>query len=118
MNNPLAEVSATVHSAPDAVASLLIGQLRPQARGHHGDVEVDHTRHHIIVQGGWWYRGEYTVYPDPAGSRIIYRVYNVARPARWAVPLVDRFFIGFRHRAQKEFTALIDQIAGEARARG
>jgi hypothetical protein len=58
------------------------------------------------------------VQPGPAGSRIIHRVYHVARQMRWAVPLANRFFIGFRRRTEECFTAFIEQIAREAGAHG
>ena len=47
------------------------------------------------MQGGWWYRGEYELTPELAGTRVTHRVFNVAKASRWAVPLANRFFIGF-----------------------
>jgi hypothetical protein len=53
-------------------------------------VEVDPTRRALAVQGHWWYRGIHTVTPHPRGSRLDYRVHNVASWGRWMVPLMQR----------------------------
>jgi hypothetical protein len=54
------------------------------------NVEVDQREHMLAVQGNWWYCGVYTVRPCPDGSRLEYRVHNVATYLRWAVPLMQR----------------------------
>ena len=61
-------------------------------------IEVDRAQGTIAVQGGWWYRGEYTVTPteDGTGGLVALSVYNVAGAgSRWAVPLANGFFRGF-----------------------
>src|SRR4051812_30171658 len=65
---------------PYAGATVTGGPDRFQVRGTPGTgtVEVDREAGTFAVQGGWWYRGEYAVEPDPAGARVTYRVYNVA----------------------------------------
>lgn len=36
----------------------------------------------VIVQGGWWYRAEYRIIPDDAGSRVEHALLNVAKTGR------------------------------------
>lgn len=51
-------------------------------------VAVDHARRTVATWGDWWYRGETTLEPHPRGTRLVYRVYNIAQTQRWMVPLV------------------------------
>lgn len=101
--NPMIELTAVVAAAPDAVLLRLVEVVR-EAGG--GRVEVDHDRRLVAVQGGWWYRGEYQADPADGGTRLTHRVRNVASRARWAVPLANRLFIGYRARTEQNFAAL------------
>ncbi|MBE1589081.1 hypothetical protein ACFPOI_34785 [Nonomuraea angiospora] len=58
--------------------------------------------HRLAYQGGWWYRGEWSVTADPEGTRLVHRVYDVAGN-HWAVALANRLFIGFRERTRRSF---------------
>lgn len=58
-------------------------------------VDVDRRTNTIGMQGHWWYRGEYSLTAEPPGTRVTYRVFNVAPRGRWAVPLANRLFIGY-----------------------
>jgi hypothetical protein len=78
------------------------------------DVQESPGRAVFAYQGGWWYRGETTVEPDPAGVRVTSRIYNVADRARWAVPLANRFFIGARARYAQAFEVGLRQLEAEA----
>jgi hypothetical protein len=61
------------------------------ATAGHVTLKADTARRSIAIEGRWWYRGVFTVDPDPAGSRVRYEVYNAASLAtRWMVPLVAR----------------------------
>ena len=55
--------------------------------GKHGEgrihLEVDKNRHHVAVQGEWWYRGVYTLTPHTRGCLLVYLVYNVAPGVSW-----------------------------------
>jgi hypothetical protein len=100
------EIAGVVEAPVDHVARLVL-----DARPHNGDggtVEVDHVNRTVAVQGGWWYRGEYSLERHHKGTRIVHRVYNVAQRGRWAVPLANKFFIGFRDRTRTRFA---DQLA-------
>ena len=114
MSEPLIQVSALVPAAPEAVVDLLLDRVAEPAQERGGEVSIDRNRHQVVVWGEWWYRGGYTVDPDPAGSRITHQVDNAAREARWAVPLANRLFIGFHRRTEESFAALVDGIGEEA----
>jgi hypothetical protein len=101
---------------PYAGATVAGGPDRFQVRGASGTgtVEVDRDAGTFAVQGGWWYRGEYTVEPDPAGARVTHRVYNVAGAlSRWMVPLANRGFIGFGDATERELRQLTSRIQAE-----
>ncbi|NUR91770.1 MAG: hypothetical protein HOY71_47490 [Nonomuraea sp.] len=72
---------------------------------------VEKSGHTVAYQGGWWYRGEWSVLAHPEGARLVHRVYNVARRGRWGVPLANRFFIGFDRRTREGFAAGLDRMA-------
>jgi hypothetical protein len=65
--------------------------------------------HSLAYQGGWWYRGEWSVTADPEGTRLVHRVYNVAGNY-WAVALANRLFIGFRERTRRSFAEGLARI--------
>ncbi|OXM62960.1 hypothetical protein [Amycolatopsis vastitatis] len=127
----LAEATGVVARPPGEVFEWL---RRTLAGGPYPmRMDVDRERGFLAVQGGWWYRAEYRVTPDvtpdPAarncrcppvawktgaarsgGARIEYRVLNVASRARWAVPLANRFFIGFRARTAVAFARMLEEL--------
>jgi hypothetical protein len=67
----------------------------------------------FATQGGWWYRGEYTVESHPAGTLLTHRVFNVANWGRWGVPLANRFFVGFARNTRDGFGAGLQLIGKE-----
>ncbi|MFG2071773.1 hypothetical protein [Nonomuraea maritima] len=71
------------------------------------------AEHTVAYQGGWWYRGEWSVEPDVEGTRVVHRVYNVAQRLRWGVPVANRFFIGFAARTRESFAAALARIGAE-----
>lgn len=116
---PLVEVAGVVPAPADDVFARIAGTLREQPYNPH--FEVDAERRFVAQQGGWWYRGEYTVEEDPAGARVTHRVYNVASRGRWAVPLANRFFVGFAERTREGFDRMMGDLtkeAGEGRTLG
>ncbi|TFB48743.1 hypothetical protein [Cryobacterium tagatosivorans] len=68
---------------PDAAFARLAGSLAAgdEAAGH---VRADPERRLVVVEGDWWYRGEYRVLPEESGALVQYEVINSARFARWA----------------------------------
>lgn len=61
-------------------------------------VDVDRDKRTVGVQGHWWYRGEYTFDPDPAGTRMTVRVLNVAPGPALPVKLANKFFVGYEEK--------------------
>lgn len=115
----MVELSGVVPAPPAEVFARIAGHLESQP--YNPGFEVDAERRFVAQQGGWWYRGEYTVEGDPAGSRVTHRVYNVASRGRWAVPLANRFFLGFRARVREAFDRMLEDLtrpAGEGRTLG
>jgi hypothetical protein len=97
VRRPLAEESGIVALPPPQVRRRLIDLLS----GPHVKCSGDDAT--LTVEGGWWYRGEYTLLPCAAGTQVTYRVYNVATRARWLVPLVNRLYIGFPAATRQGF---------------
>ncbi|MEU5265815.1 hypothetical protein [Amycolatopsis sp. NPDC021455] len=121
----LAEASGAVARPPGEVFERL---LRALSGGPYPmRVDVDRERGFIAVQGGWWYRGEYRVTAardcrcppvawktgaaqPGAGACVEHRVVNAASRGRWAVPLANRFFLGFRAKTAAGFASLLDEL--------
>jgi hypothetical protein len=111
----LLELRGVVEATPDAVAEILL-DVRPGGRsplattgtadsadgdefsvtqeGGKVTVTVDRALRSVTVQGEWWYRGVTGVEPDPRGSLVVHRIFNVAPGHRWAVRFVSRGPLG------------------------
>lgn len=113
----LAEVSAVVEAPLDRVWDAILpdGPRAPgrytveDFPGHTSTLEI--AEHTFSLQGGWWYRGEWSVAPHEKGTLVVHRVFNVATWLRWGVPLANRFFIGFKESTRKAFDARIAEIS-------
>ncbi len=108
----MVEVSAVVPAAPPVVWERLaakFAELYPPSP-HAPKLELDREGLRLAAQGGWWYRGEYAVEAHPDGSRVTHRVRNVAKRGRWAVPLANRLFIGFREQTETGFGDLMTAV--------
>src|SRR3954454_10986450 len=122
----LLELHAVIEAPPDRVAEVLL-DVRPGGRspiatrgevaaadpgddfvvvqdGSRLTVSVDRARRSVALQGEWWYRGVTTVEPDPRGSRVVHRIFNVAQGNGWAVRFVAR---GPLNRAPRTFAELV-----------
>ncbi|MEV8634781.1 hypothetical protein AB0395_24310 [Streptosporangium sp. NPDC051023] len=87
------------------------GRFTLRMPAHSMTVEV--TEGTLAAQGGWWYRGEYTVEPHPEGTLVTHRVFNVASSGRWGVSLANRLFIGFGRNTKDGFAAGLQRIGQE-----
>jgi hypothetical protein len=56
--------------------------------GHKEFVTIDTSKHQLIMQGEWWYRGVYTFIEEKDHTKIIYEVFNIAPTARWVAALM------------------------------
>ena len=120
-----------VEAAPDVVAGVLLdvwpGGRSPLATDgpieeadgdefvvvHDGSkltVRVDHTARSVTQEGEWWYRGVTSVEPDPRGSMLVTRIYNIAPGHRWAVRVVSR---GPLHAAPTAFATQLEKLSRE-----
>ncbi|MEA5366582.1 hypothetical protein VA596_44125 [Amycolatopsis sp., V23-08] len=104
----LAEAAGVVPRPPGEVFERLRVWLT--SGGYPMRMDVDADRGFVAVQGGWWYRGEYRVTADPAGSRVEHRVVNAAEWGRWGVPLANRFFLGYREKVAAGFAGLLAEL--------
>jgi len=107
---PMVEGSGVVAAPADVVLERVFETFKSQPGDYLPNVEVDRPRRTVAMQGGWWYRGEYTVDEDPAGSRVTHRVYNVATRGRWGVPLANRFFLGYRDKVRAGFAEFLESL--------
>jgi hypothetical protein len=108
----LLELRAVVEAGPDAVTDVLL-DVRPGGRsplakdgeidetdtgdewvivreGSRITVSLDRAARSVSMQGEWWYKGVTSVEPDPRGSQVIFRMFNVAEGNGWAVRFVSR----------------------------
>jgi hypothetical protein len=116
----LCECAGVVEAPPERVGDALAARLLPSGVADTGDgtyrlerltVEIDRERRFFAAQGGWWYRGEYVLTAHPSGTRVAHGVYNVAQWTRWAVPLANRFFVGFREQTRDGFAEGLRDLA-------
>ncbi|MEV1002259.1 hypothetical protein [Nonomuraea sp. NPDC050202] len=125
MRKLITEVAGIVEAPASRVWDALAEELLPGGRrsgrftvedapGHTSTVEV--AGHTISIQGGWWYRGEWSVEPHPQGALLVHRVFNVAQWMRWAVPLANRLFAGFAETTREGFAQLLANVGHRARA--
>jgi hypothetical protein len=104
MHKAMVEVSAFVPAPADVVLERVAEHLRAHSW------TFDRENRVVFFQGGWWYRGEYTTVDTAGGSRLTHRVFNVAPRGRWAVPLANRLFIGFRRKVSAGFDDLVSGL--------
>ncbi|GIF43181.1 hypothetical protein [Actinoplanes xinjiangensis] len=125
----LLELRGVVEASPDAVAAVLLdvgpgGRSPLAATGtvEHDDgdefvviregsritVTVDRAARSVSEEGEWWYRGVTSVEPDPRGSLVIHRIFNVAPGHRWAVRMVSR---GPLNAAPTAFATQLEQLS-------
>ena len=83
----LREHQSVIAAPRAAVLAALAAVVDP---GPDSNFALDDKAGLIVVQGGWWYRAEYRVSDDPAGSRVAFTLLNVATPAHWAGPITGR----------------------------
>jgi hypothetical protein len=109
LNRPARHTLLKQHeSVLDApVARVLAALTIAVDPGAQSSFAVDESVGLIVVQGGWWYRAEYTVRPDESGSRVTFSLLNVATPAHWAGPITGRDAI---RSSARDFGDVIDRV--------
>jgi hypothetical protein len=81
-------------------------------------VDIDHRPGTVGFQGHWWYRGEISAAADGSRTTLTYRVFNIARGTAWAVPMANRFFIGYRKTVRAGAAGLARKIEDRLRTAG
>lgn len=107
-NTTLLALVGVVHAEPSATFEALAVAVRP-ADGE-GAFSADAATLTAVVQGGWWYRGEWRVLAHDEGSRVEFELVNVARRAHWAGPLAGRRVI---REAPARFQQLLSRLVAE-----
>lgn len=94
---------------PDAAFAQLVAKLAggDEAAGH---VRADPAQRLVVVEGDWWYRGEYRVLPEESGALVQYEIINVAQVARWAARWTARSVL---EAAPAAFGRLLTAIQAE-----
>ena len=99
---PLKELSGRVAGAPGAVFAALVAKLDA---GEGSAVDVATRR--FVVQGGYWYRGEYAVEEAAVGSVVRLTIVNVAPGWKLLGALTGRSVL---RAAPREFSALLADL--------
>ena len=100
----LREHQSVVAAETAAVFSTLAALVDP---GPESGFATDEPAGLIVVQGGWWYRAEYRVTADPAGTRVSVTIVNVAAPAHWAGPVAGRAAL---RSSAKDFGDVVERL--------
>jgi len=98
--------SRVVPSSPDKVFHQLLAKLREEmdslGTGYADALSADSTKRTVTITGHWWYQGAYVVSGGPEGSRVTYRVRNIATRAR-LLAFLDK--PAYSRRMQRELDA-------------
>lgn len=74
-------------------------------------LEINAMSHSVVVQGEWWYRGEYSMSSHQRGTLFVYQVTNIAPGIGW---WAARFVQGPQHaRHMREQLYAFLQIIAE-----
>lgn len=105
----LHDLHSHVRARPVAVFEALSERFDP---GEHAQslFTADSAAWLVIVQGGWWYRAEYRVIPDDAGSRVEHVLLNIAETGRRLGRFAGRRVI---ESAPADFDRLITSLRAE-----
>ena len=108
----LRSYAGQIHAEPTVVYEAIKRRLTPP------DPDVtrflaDDADRLLIIQGGWWYRGEYRVLESPDGSRIEHELVNVAGPLHFFGPIAGRKSIA---QSAHVFGRLLTELAAELEA--
>jgi hypothetical protein len=105
----LGEYSAFISDDADVVFDALARRVK-NASPPASSILIDKAQRLVVLQGEWWYRGEWRVTVEAAGSDVDYSIINVARRAHWAGRLTARSVL---KQAPGEFLALASAVRDE-----
>ena len=95
----LRELVGRVGHTPDHAFERLHARVAPQLS--------DSATRRAVVQGGYWYRAEYAVEPDGAGSRVTCTLVNVAPGSQLVGRLTGRSVL---RAAPRIFQQLLSEL--------
>jgi hypothetical protein len=104
------ELEGRIPATAPRVFALLARRIDPQGEAHFA---ADPASRRIVVQGDYWYRGEYSVEPDPdaaGGSIVWHAIVNVAPGWHLLGALTGRNVV---RAAPKQFAALIAELTAQ-----
>jgi hypothetical protein len=104
------ELEGRIPATAPRVFALLARRIDPQGEAHFA---ADPASRRIVVQGDYWYRGEYSVEPDPdaaGGSIVRHAIVNVAPGWHLLGALTGRNVV---RAAPKQFAALIAELTAQ-----
>ncbi|MEJ3655246.1 hypothetical protein WEH80_19955 [Actinomycetes bacterium KLBMP 9759] len=122
----LFEVSAPVQAGVDELRALVDGGWlarelgwgdQPLGTGPGVGPSAWQGDGRVGMQGGWWYRGEYTAERLGGEVRLVHRVFTIAKQGWWAPALANRLFIGYRAALQRGTDDLARKATEAVRAR-
>jgi hypothetical protein len=112
LHTVLLELEREVAADPAEVFDLLVPGLAP---------DDGHTKFGVypdcltaVLQGDWWYRGEYRVAAAPAGATVSYTVVNVAQQQHEGGNIISRSTVA---AAPDAFARRLDALDEVLRAR-
>ena len=102
-----------LEAPPETVFVRLLAALMPAptegAAAINRHFRADPAERLIVVQGDWWYRGEYRVLAEDQGSLVQYEIINVAQVLHAAGALTARSEL---RGAPRAFQALLTTVGG------
>jgi hypothetical protein len=103
------ELEGTVPASPARVFALLARRLDPQGEAYY---LADAASRRIVVQGDYWYRGEYSVEPDADATRSVVRhaIVNIAPGWHVLGALTGRKVV---RAAPRAFDALLAELTAQ-----
>jgi hypothetical protein len=103
------ELEGRVPASAARVFALLAHRIDPQGEAH---FVADAASRRIVVQGDYWYRGEYSVEPGPdaGGATVRHTIVNVAPGWHVLGALTGRKVV---RAAPREFDALLAELTAQ-----
>ncbi|MEC5150806.1 hypothetical protein [Cryobacterium sp. GrIS_2_6] len=102
-----------LEAPPETVFVRLLAALMPAPSEGTAAINrhfrADPAERLIVVQGDWWYRGEYRVLAEDQGSLVQYEIINVAQVLHAAGALTARSEL---RGAPRAFQALLTTVGG------
>ncbi|MEU5427815.1 hypothetical protein AB0H73_19740 [Streptomyces olivoreticuli] len=101
----LLELEREIAAPPPEIFGHLVPRITPT--DGHTRFAVYPDAFTAVMQGDWWYRGEYRVTATPKGAQVSYTVVNVAREQHETGNVISRSSVA---AAPDGFARLLDAI--------